>query len=641
MQDSEASVAGIDDDRRYRTLVDAIADYAIYMLDPSGNITSWNSGAQRFKGYQRAEILGHHFSCFYTEADRRNDLPGRALRTAAAEGRFETEGWRVRKDGSQFWANVVIDRIGAPDGELIGFAKITRDLTERRAAEEALRHSEEQFRLLVRSVTDYAIYMLNPSGMVTNWNLGAERIKGYSPEEIVGQHFSRFYTDEDRAAGRPDAGLAAARRDGRFEAEGWRVRKDGGRFWAHVVIDPVRDDDGAVIGFAKITRDMTETRQAQRELERAREALFQAQKMEAIGRLTGGVAHDFNNLLMVILGSLELVRKRLPDDPAIERLIGNAIQGARRGASLTERMLAFARRQELKREAVDLPTLVLAMADLLERTLGQSVKIETHFPLGLAPVETDPNQLESALLNLIVNARDSMPHGGTVTISAREERLEADQVASLPSGGYVRLSVSDTGEGMDAETIARATEPFFTTKGVGKGTGLGLSMVQGLAEQSGGALAIESRPGEGTTMVLWLPVARLAPADAAVPASAPPQTSRRLVILAVDDDDLVLMNTAAMLEDLGHTVLQAEAGPQALDILKGAARVDLLITDQAMPKMTGAQLAETVRARWPDLPIILATGFAELTSGLAADLPRLAKPFTQADLTRAINDAMA
>jgi PAS domain S-box-containing protein len=641
MQTSGPTGADIDEEQRYRVLVNAITDYAIYMLDPSGAVTSWNDGAQRFKGYQREEILGRHFSCFYSEEDRRAGLPARALGIAASEGRYETEGWRVRKDGTRFWAHVVIDRIGSPTGELIGYAKITRDLTERKAAQEALRRREEQFRLLVRSVTDYAIYMLDPVGRVTSWNLGAERIKGYLPDEIIGEHFSRFYTDEDRERGLPEAGLAAARREGRHETEGWRVRKDGARFWAHVVIDAVHDDDGAVIGFAKITRDVTESRQAQRDLQQAREALFQAQKMEAIGRLTGGVAHDFNNLLMVILGSLELVRKRLPDDPAIERLIGNAIQGARRGASLTERMLAFARRQELKREAVDVPALVMSMAGLLDRTLGRSVRIETRFPLGLAAVETDPSQLESALLNLIVNARDAMPQGGVVSISGREADVADDPVGKLSPGRYVCLSVTDTGEGMDAETIERATEPFFTTKGVGKGTGLGLSMVQGLTEQSGGALKIESRPGDGSTVELWLPVAQTAGSNAPARASAPPERSRPLLVLAVDDDALVLMNTVAMLEDLGHAVLQTDNGEQALDILRGESGVDLIVTDQAMPRMTGAQFAEKVRATWPQMPIILATGFAELAPGLGADLPRLAKPFCQADLARAISDALA
>ncbi|HEY5008284.1 MAG TPA: PAS domain S-box protein [Caulobacteraceae bacterium] len=628
-----------EDDSRYRLLVDSITDYAIYMLDPDGVITSWNAGAQRFKGYEASEIIGQRFSNFYTDEDRAAGLPEHGLEKAATEGRYETEGWRVRKDGTRFWAHVIIDPIRDPSGELIGYAKVTRDLTERKLAADRLHRSEEQFRLLVRGVTDYAIYLLDPTGRVTNWNLGAQRIKGYSPEEIIGEHFSKFYTDEDRAKGMPQASLATAKRDGRFEMEGWRVRKDGTRFWAHVVIDAIPDADGEILGYAKITRDITERREAQQALEQAREALFQSQKLESIGQLTGGMAHDFNNLLMAVLGSLELVKKRLPADPQVERLIGNAIQGAQRGASLTQRMLAFARRQELKREVVDLPTLVLGMSDLLERSLGSSITIETRFPLGLEPVETDPGQVETALINLAVNARDAMPDGGTITIAARRAEVAAGEIVGLAPGRYICLSVADTGEGMDADTLARAAEPFFTTKGVGKGTGLGLSMIHGLASQSGGALILKSHLGDGTTVELWLPASKVAASAATV--SAPPQPSlntRPLVVMAVDDDDLVLLNTVAMLEELGHTVLQADSAAAALNLIRGQGGVDLLVTDQAMPRMTGAKLAEAVKAQWPDLPIILASGYADLPHGVATELHRLAKPFSQDELAAAINE---
>ena len=644
MQPADYQPVPANDEHRYRILIDAIADYAIYMLDPTGVVTSWNSGAQRFKGYKPSEILGQHFSRFYTDEDRAAGLPERALRTATTEGRFENEGWRVRKDGGHFWAHVIIDRIIGPDGELIGFAKITRDLTERRAAERALRQSEEDFRLLVKSVTDYAIYRLDPTGRVTSWNLGAQRIKGYTPEEIIGEHFSKFYTDADREGGAPERSLTIAARDDRYETEGWRVRKDGSQFFAHVVLDAIRDDTGQLVGFAKITRDVTDTRRARLALEQAREALFQSQKMDAIGQLTGGVAHDFNNLLMAILGSLELAQKRMADDPAVTRLIDNAIQGARRGATLTQRMLVFARRHELNRESVNVPQLVLGMAGLLERSLGHSVTIETHFPLSLPPAQTDPNQLESAILNLVVNARDAMPEGGTVSISARKAKIGQTELAGLASGAYVCLSVADTGAGMDEETIARAVEPFFTTKGVGKGTGLGLSMVHGLAEQSGGALRIKSEPGKGTTMEIWLPVAT-AESAAPEPEPEPPAEAapdqKRLVILAVDDDELVLLNTVAMLEEFGHGVLQASSGREALEILERGEAVDLLITDQAMPGMTGAQLAKRVRQRWPELPIVLATGFAQLGPGDDPTLPRLAKPFTMAELAKVVEQTQA
>src|SRR6266851_7485396 len=444
------------DDSRYRLLIEAVTDYAIYMLDASGIVTSWNPGAQRFKGYAPSEIIGQHFSRFYTEEDRKQGIPALALETASHKGKFESEGWRVRKDGSRFWAYVVIVPIRNATSEVVGFAKITRDLSERKAAEDALKQSQEQFRLLVHGVSDYAIYMLDLEGIVTNWNLGAHRIKGYSAEEIIGSHFSKFYTDEDRRAGEPQKTLEAVEREGRLEKEGWRVRKDGSRFWANVVIDAIRDDDGKHIGYAKITRDITERKEVQRQLEIAREALLQSQKMEAIGQLTGGIAHDFNNLLMAVLGSLELMRKRLPDDPTLRVLLENAIQGAQRGSLLTKRMLAFARRQELKQEAVAIPELVRGMTDMLQRSLGPSILIETHFPLVGKPVLGDANQLEMILLNLAVNARDAMPEGGQIVIATEEKVLREADGTHLKPGRYICPTVRDTGVGMDEATLRRA-----------------------------------------------------------------------------------------------------------------------------------------------------------------------------------------
>jgi PAS domain S-box-containing protein len=497
---------------------------------------------------------------------------------------------------------------------------------------------DERYRILVDAITDYAIYMLDETGVVSSWNAGAERFKGYAAAEIIGQHFSRFYTEEDRQTGLPARALRTAATEGRFEQEGWRVRKDGTRLWAHVVIDPIRSPAGDVVGFAKITRDLTERRENQKALDLARQALFQSQKLEAIGQLTGGIAHDFNNLLMAILGSLELVRKRVPEDPRVTPFVDNAMQGAQRGVSLTQRMLAFARRQELKTEAVDIGSLVRGMQGLLERSIGPTIRIRTRFDRDLPLASTDLNQLEAALLNLTLNARDAMPGGGMITIEAHEETLLPLDPQDGPDR-YVSLSVTDTGQGMDEETLARALEPFFTTKGVGKGTGLGLSMVHGLAEQSGGQLRLTSQPGEGTTVEILLPVAeawaRTAQAEPASDPSAPPKAVG-LTILAVDDDSLVLLNTCAMLEDMGHTVLQAMSGLEALEIIERGDRVDLLVSDQAMPGMTGLQLVDAVRALRPDLPVILATGFAELPPGADASLHRLAKPFRGVDLAAMI-----
>jgi PAS domain S-box-containing protein len=635
----EALLEGISEAERFRLLVEAVTDYAIYMIDLRGTVTSWNAGAERIKGYKANEILGRNFSTFYEEADRKAGVPQRVLEIAGRDGKFQAEGWRVRKDGSRFWAFVIIDAI-YDGGELIGFAKITRDLTERRAAEEELRRSEELFRRLVEGVTDYAIYMLDPGGIVSNWNAGAQRIKGYGPDEIVGQHFSIFYTDEDRSRGEPARSLAIAEREGRFEAEAWRQRRDGTRFWANVVIDAIREPSGRLVGFAKITRDITERREAQLALDRTREALLHAQKIEAIGKLTGGVAHDFNNLLTVVLGSLDLLRRYVPnDDPRVSRLLDNALQGAQRGATLTQRMLAFARRQELDLRPVDLVELTRGMRDLLQRSLGPQIAIETRFPLALDSAMADPHQLETSLLNLAVNARDAMPAGGILTIAARNEVTVGD--AKLRPGRYVRLTMSDTGEGMDAETLARATEPFFTTKGTGKGTGLGLSMVHGMVEQLGGQLILHSKPGEGTAAEIWLPAAeRPAEIDGTEAPAAAIERTKALTILAVDDDALVLANTRAMLEDLGHTVVMAYSGEQALEQLEQTSAIDLVITDHAMPKMTGSDLAKTIIARRPDMPIILATGYAELPTGADGSLPRLSKPYRQDALAHAITNAV-
>ena len=307
MEPSSLPLASHAESEHFRLLVANITDYALYMLSPAGYVISWNPGAERFKGYAPAEVIGQHFSRFYTEEDRAVNLPARALQIAIDEGKFEDEGWRLRKDGRRFWASVVIDPVWDNEGTLIGFAKITRDITDRKKAAEALHASEEQFRLLVQGVMDYAIYMLSPDGTITSWNSGAVRIKGYQHPEAMGTHFSRFYTEEDRATRLPMAALKTAAEEGRFEGEGWRVRKDGSRFWAHVVIDPIRNALGELIGYAKVTRDITERRHAAEALERAKEALFQSQKLEAIGTLTGGIAHDFNNLLSVVVNGIEIL----------------------------------------------------------------------------------------------------------------------------------------------------------------------------------------------------------------------------------------------------------------------------------------------------------------------------------------------
>ena len=383
--------------------------------------------------------------------------------------------------------------------------------------------------------------------------------------------------------------------------------------------------------------------QRTREREQALAQLFEAQKIDTIGQLTGGVAHDFNNLLMAMLGSLEILKKRLKDDSGSQRLLENALKGAERGAALTQRLLAFARRQELRPAIVDVAELVSGMQDLLARALGPEVRLQNDLPPDLPAVLIDANQLELALLNLAVNARDAMPDGGLLIFSAAEaDGSDKDAPTELKPGQYLRFSVVDTGRGMDEATLARAAEPFFTTKGVGKGTGLGLSMIHGFASQSGGTLRLKSVPGQGTTAEIWLPARKEASGKRTAPEVeedvSPMQES--LCVLVVDDDELVLMNTTAMLEDLGHKVLEATSGEQALRTLRRAPAIQLIITDHLMPGMTGIQLIEALRPDWPDVPVILATGFADLPVDLAPGVVRLDKPFRQKDLARAIAGAM-
>lgn len=370
-----------------------------------------------------------------------------------------------------------------------------------------------------------------------------------------------------------------------------------------------------------------------REREAALAQLHEMQKIETLGQLTGGVAHDFNNVLMAILGNLEILRKNIPQDPKLERLIDGAIQGAERGATLTHRLLAFARRQALQPRTVHVPLLFDSIFDMLQRSIGPNIKIVTEFEDDVPPVRVDPNQLELALLNLALNARDAMPMGGRLTISARHARIESGQIPGLPQGDYVCIAERDTGHGMDETTLKRATEPFFTTKGAGRGTGLGLSMVDGLVAQSGGIMRITSQPGLGTLVELFLPVSGEADAEWPVPVEPVRiKAARSYRILVVDDDPAVATGTVAMLEDLGHCAIESGSAEEALRLLESDLGIEIVITDHAMPGMTGAELAARVRQTGRNLPVAITTGYAELPSGRFVDLPHLLKPYGQKEL---------
>ncbi|CAM2152022.1 two-component system, cell cycle sensor histidine kinase and response regulator CckA [Pararobbsia alpina] len=636
MQDNPR-LADLTEEQRLQMLIAGVSDYAIYMLSADGYVSSWNTGAQRFKGYTASEIIGQHFSTFYTDEDRAAGMPARTLRTAIDEGKFEGEGWRVRKDGTRFWASVVVDPIRDPLGRLVGFAKITRDITERHEAQRALRESEERFRLLVQGVTDYAIFMLSPEGVVTNWNSGAQRIKGYREDEIVGQHFSRFYTLDDIANGIPAHTLSTAREQGRSEQEGWRVRQDGTRFWAHVVVDAIRDDAGKLIGFAKVTRDITERKKAAEALEAANAALFQSQKMEALGQLTGGVAHDFNNLLAVMSSSLDVLSSRLHAH-ADQRLIEGMQRAIERGATLTQQLLSFARQQPLKISHYPVGSLIGGFESVLRRAGSASITMDIRPVLSTRTVAIDAARFEAALLNLVVNARDALPSGGAITIAVDDSDLESNQIGALKEGEYIRVSVTDNGTGMTPDVMARALEPFFTTKEVGKGTGLGLSQVYGFITQSGGEIVLQSESGAGTTVCLYLPATEARDGNSDTRADTPLRTE---TVLIVEDEPDLMDAASALFQSIGYEVVTAASATDALRLLEMKSDIDILFTDVVMPEgMNGIQLARIVRTRWPHIKPILASGYAlrvlEDRHGMLDEFAFINKPYRLSDIAKLI-----
>ena len=466
-----------------------------------------------------------------------------------------------------------------------------------------------QFQLLVNSVVDYAIYMLDRHGRIASWNPGGERIKGYRASEVIGRHFSLFYTPEDIAAGEPARALHLAEQ-GKYEKEGWRMRKDGSRFWASVVIDPVMRN-GELIGFAKVTRDITERRNAQQALEEAQHAMWQSQKIEAIGKLTYGLAHDFNNLLTVISNSLDMLAANTGDPERKRHSIATAQRAADRGALLTRQLLAFSRGQWLRPKPHDLNELIEGFAEILRRACDPSVQMEFELEPGLPRVSIDGPQFEAALLNLVANARDAIAPDRPGRIVVRTRRL---QEPGKPD--EIAVSVTDNGDGMPPDVMARAADPFFTTKEVGKGSGLGLSQVYGFVAQSDGHVDIRSEPGAGTSVILRLP--------ALLQEDAP----TGLRVLMVDDDDNIVGIVGDALRDAGHDVLTASGGAQALEILQQDPRIDALFSDVVMPGMSGIELAGRARELRPELRVLLASGYSEgWLENMPAGVEFIAKPY--------------
>lgn len=488
--------------------------------------------------------------------------------------------------------------------------------------------SERSFRLLVEGVADYALYMLDPTGIITSWNIGGQRIKGYAADEILGQHFSRFYTEADRVNGKPARALKIAREQGRYEEEGWRVRKDGSFFWASVIIDPICEG-GRLVGFAKITRDITERREAQLRLEQMQKQLAESQKLDALGQLTGGVAHDFNNLLMIVSGSIHTLKKGIGDDAKLQRAIAAIEAATRRGATLTSQLLTFARRQSVNPQPIDIVERIEAVREVLGTGVGDTVKLSLDVDRTTWPVTVDAAELETALVNLVINARDAMPDGGTITIGARNARLSGEPDA----GDYVAISVADSGTGIAPDVLDKIFDPFFTTKPVGKGTGLGLSQVHGFTHQAGGTVTVDSELGKGTTVTILLP------RDQACPQAAkaePADSNGSGTVLLVEDNPDVAAASISLLEQLGYSVRRVADAEEALREVERDG-VDLVFSDIVMPgKMDGLDLARRLREIRPDLPVLLATGYSDVAASVRGDFSILRKPYEIHQLSRAL-----
>lgn len=488
--------------------------------------------------------------------------------------------------------------------------------------------SERNFRLLVEGVADYALYMLDPTGTITSWNIGGQRIKGYAPEEILGQHFSRFYTEPDRANGKPQRALQIAREQGRYEEDGWRVRKDGTFFWASVVIDPIYED-GKLMGFAKITRDMTERREAQLKLEQMQKQLAEAQKLDALGQLTGGVAHDFNNLLMIVSGSLHILRKGAGNDARIQRALTAIDTATKRGAALTSQLLTFARRQSVNPQSIDVAQRISSVRDVLETGVGGNITLQFDLPATALPVTVDTSEFETALVNLVINARDAMTGGGTIIVGARTQPGDEE------SGGNpcVAISVRDTGSGIPPDVLDKIFDPFFTTKPVGKGTGLGLSQVHGFAHQAGGTVKVRSELGKGTEVTILLPQEGDATQAEEVDTS---ERGGSGTVLLVEDNPDVASVSINLLEQLGYNVRRVADAEAALRAIEHDG-IDLVFSDIVMPgKMDGLALAHRLRQIRPGLPILLATGYSDAAVNVRGDFPILRKPYEIHELSQAI-----
>jgi PAS domain S-box-containing protein len=519
-------------------------------------------------------------------------------------------------------------------------AALKHDIAERRKAQEALMESEWRFRTVIQGVTDYAIFMLDRGGDITNWNVGAQRIHQYAAAEIVGQHFSRFYSEEEQFRGEPARALHVAAYEGKCAVEGWRVRRDKSLFWASAVIEAVRDEAGTLVGFVNITRDITERRESQASLERAQEQLAQSQKMEALGQLTGSIAHDFNNLLMIVSGHAQLLRRRLTD-PKHLQAIDAVHSAANRGESLTRQLLAFSRRQPLNPVITDLKERIDSVHEMLVGSLRGNVQLKCDIPADVWAVEVDIAELELALVNIAVNARDAMPGGGLITLSARNVSLKKSDAVDQLEGDFVALAMTDTGVGIAPDVLPRIFEPFFTTKALGKGTGLGLAQVYGFSHQSGGTVVATSMVGSGTTITIYLPRRQAVPVESMQAPPTQPIVSGQGTILVVEDNAEVADITASLVEQLGYQTLRAENATDALNRLRRGDKVDLVLSDVVMPGgMNGIALAQEIGNHYPHIPVVLTSGYNDVVQTAQNRFAILRKPFQLSALDKSIREAL-
>jgi PAS domain S-box-containing protein len=614
----------------FRRMAEQVRDYAVFLLDPAGHIVSWGEGARRLKGYDAAEIIGQHFSVFYPPDAVARGWPQEELLRASREGRFEDEGYRIRKDGTRFWANVVITALRDEEGRLLAFSKITRDLTERRLNEEALRQSEERFRLLVEGVVDYAIYLLDPAGVVASWNSGAERIKGYRREEIIGRHFSNFFVEEDVAAGKPWLELAQARREGRVEAQGFRLRKNGERFWARVVVTALYDGAGLLRGFAKITQDLSAQRHVQ-ELQAAARRLNEFIAM---------LAHEIRNPLAPIQNAAAVMRQAPLGSPVQADMRGIVERQAARLARIADDMIDISRvtRGELRiqRARVHAAGVVTAAVEAARPNIDAGRhRLHVELAEALPPLDGDFDRLVQVFANLLNNAARYTPDGGEIRVWARAE------------GDEVVFGVRDNGRGIAAEDLPRIFRMFIQGRAplerIGKGLGVGLALARHIVDLHGGSIAAASEgEGRGAEFIVRLPAGAPAP-DAEARSNTAAATAKRRAggrrVLIVDDNVDAATTLSLLVTALGHEAEVAHDGAAAMRAFE-AFRPEVVLLDIGLPGMTGYEVARQLRSRGCDARIIAVTGWGQAEDRLRSEQAgfdmHLIKPVDETKLAEAV-----